>query len=177
MSGFAAFLRGVNLGQRQVKSAELKEVFEALEFTKVRTLLASGNVLFETETETEVGLAQRIEEALNKRFGFAVGTVLRTWDELRAMLDSKPFAGIDPKADVMRYVLLFGEPLDPLPIFQGLPPNIEVVRLDPREIYVVGHRLPNGRYSEGMEQLDRQLPKGVLVTTRNWNTIEKAAGK
>lgn len=173
MTTHVAFLRGVNLGRRQVKSAELKEAFEELGFEKVRTLLASGNVIFEGEAEKR--LQGRIEKALHARLGFAVGTVLRTQDELREMVKSKPFAKLEAGADVMRYVLLFGAPLDPLPKFAELPGHLDVVRLEAREIYVVARRLPNGRYSEGMEMLDRQLPKGALVTTRNWNTIEKAA--
>ena len=175
MTTFIAFLRGINLGKRQIKSADLKDAFEQLGFEQVRTLLASGNVIFEGRPDKT--LQARIEQGLRQRFSFEVGTVLRTQDELKAMLNSKPFAGIEPEADVMRYVLLLGAPLEPLPKFSDVPDNLDIVRVDAQEIYVVGHKLPNGRYSEGMERLDRQLPQGILVTTRNWNTIEKAAQK
>ncbi len=175
MSTHLAFLRGVNLGKRQVKSAELKEVFEGLGLANVRTLLASGNVIFEAGGDEN--LQRRIEEGLHQRFGFPVRAILRTREEIAVMLTSQPFAGVAADADVMRYVLLFDRPLDPLPDFPDLPAHLQVPRVDAREIYVVARRLSNGRYSEGMEKLDEHLPKGVLVTTRNWNTIEKATKK
>jgi uncharacterized protein (DUF1697 family) len=173
MSRYAAFLRGVNLGKRQVKSAELKAVFEALGFEGVRTLIASGNVLFETTATT--GLRQKIEAALEQHFGFAIGVVLRTQEELAAMLALEPFAAVAEGADAQFFVLLLAEPLAPPPQLQGVAGDSEIVRVDPREIYFVGYRRPNGRYSEGLDDIGKQLPKGLLVTMRNWNTIRKAA--
>ena len=53
-----------------------------------------------------------------------------------------------------------------------------MVRIDAREIYLAGYRQPNGRYTEGMDdlgkQIEQQLGKDRLMTARNWNTIEKA---
>jgi len=173
VSRHAAFLRGVNLGKRQVKGAELREVFEGLGFAGVRPLLASGNVLFETGAGK--GLQRQLEAALERRFGFAIGVVLRTQEELQAMLAREPFAAVPEGADAQCFVLLLAEPLTPPPELQGVPGDFEVARIDPRDIYLVGYRRPNGRYSEGLEQIGKQLPKGLLCTMRNWNTIRKAA--
>ena len=89
MTRHAAFLRGVNLGKRTVKSAELKAAFEALGFTDVKTLLASGNVLFDAKAGK--GLKQKIEAGLKAAFGFDVPIVLRTLDELKALVAADPF--------------------------------------------------------------------------------------
>jgi uncharacterized protein (DUF1697 family) len=62
MTRYAAFLRGVNLGKRTVKSAELKAAFEAMGFADVKTLLASGNVLFDARASKT--LQQKIETGL-----------------------------------------------------------------------------------------------------------------
>ena len=51
-----------------------------------------------------------------------------------------------------------------------------MARLDPREIYFVAHRLPDGRYTEGLDKLDKLLPRGALITMRNWNTMLKLLG-
>ena len=59
MTRYVAFLRGVNLGKRTVKSAELKAAFEAMGFENVKTLLASGNVLFDARAGK--GLKDQIE--------------------------------------------------------------------------------------------------------------------
>src|SRR5690606_6046012 len=66
MTRYAAFLRGVNLGKRTVKSAELKAAFEALGYENVKTLLASGNVLFDANGTK--GLKEKIEAGLKEQF-------------------------------------------------------------------------------------------------------------
>ena len=89
---YAAFLRGVNLGKRTVKSAELKAAFEAMGFDDVKTLLASGNVLFDAQGE-QGRCKQKIEAGLEEQFGFEIGMVLRSVDELKAMVASRPVRG------------------------------------------------------------------------------------
>ena len=105
---YAAFLRGVNLGKRTVKSAELKAAFEAMGFTDVKTLLASGNVLFDAKTGKE--LKARIEAGLKETFGFDVPIVLRSLDELTAMVKADPF-GREAGEDAQLHVLLLDQDL------------------------------------------------------------------
>jgi uncharacterized protein (DUF1697 family) len=171
MTAFVAFLRGVNLGKRQMKMAELRACCEAMGLRNVKTILASGNVRFETHGTS--GLRTRLEEALAERFRYPVKVVLRSVDEIEAMIASDPFGAVDPEADVACHVLLAAGPIEPKPDLRGLPPHIDVPRVDPREIYLVAHRLPNGRYTEGLEMLDKLLPRDLVVTMRNWNTMRK----
>lgn len=169
-----AFLRGINLGKRRMKMAELRECCEGIGLTDVRTILASGNVRFDAADAEAEDLLPRFEAALEGQFGFAAKVVLRTADELAAMVALDPFGALDPEADLARHVLMSQTPIRPMPEFDGLPSHIEVPRCDPREIYIVAHRLPNGRYTEGLEHLGALLPAGLVVTMRNWNTILKA---
>lgn len=173
MTRFAAFLRGVNLGKRTVKSAELKAAFEAMGFAEVKTLLASGNVLFDAEAGK--GLQRRIEAGLEQHFGFAVGTVLRSLDELKAMVAADPFGGRAENDDQKLYVMLFAEDLPTARVPASIPGDFDVIPGGPRELYLVGHKKPDGTYAAGGQLLlEKRLPKGKLVTTRNWNTILKA---
>ena len=171
-----AFLRGINLGKRQVKMAELKTCLEAVGFSDIKTVVASGNVRCNGEGDAEA-IKARMEAAIEAKFGFAVGVVLRSEAELRAMLDSQPFASLDPKADATRHVLMSDGPLPKGIALDGLPGDTEILRIDTRDLYVVGYRRPNGRYTEGVEEalkpLYAGLGKGHLDTMRNWNTIEK----
>ena len=171
MTTWVAFLRGVNLGKRQMKMAELKACCEGMGLQQVKTIVASGNVRFETDKDAK--LKERLEAVLEETFDFPVRVILRSAAELETMIASKPFAKVDPKADVALHVLLSDQVLKPKPELKGLPEHIEVPRTDDREIYFVAHRLWNGRYTEGLEQLDKLLPKGALVTMRNWNTMLK----
>jgi uncharacterized protein (DUF1697 family) len=172
---YAAFLRGVNLGARTVKSADLLAVFERLGLSGVKTLLASGNVMFDSD-ETAEALRPRIETALEQKFGFAVGTVLRTQGELRALVAADPFAGKTETVDLKLYVTLLATPdAERLPLPCALPGDFEVVNCTKSEIFHEAYRMPSGRYGAGATLIGKGLGKTVLWTNRNWNTIVKAA--
>lgn len=171
-----AFLRGINLGKRQVKMAELRSCLEAIGCTDVKSVVASGNVRFLTEGDASA-IKTKLEMAIEAHFGFPVGVVLRSEAEITAMLDRHPFGTLDPAADLTRHVLMFDKPLPAGVALEDRPGHTEILRIDPREIYIAGYRQPNGRYTEGVEEvlkpLYARLGKGVLDTMRNWNTIEK----
>ena len=176
MALWFAFLRGINLGKRQLKMVELRDAMAEAGFAETKTVLASGNVRFVAEGTAEA-IKSKLEKLIQARFGFEVGVVLRSEAELASMLDTHPFDSLDPKADFTRHVLMFDTPLPDGTALDGLPGHTEILRIDPHEIYFVGYRQPNGRYTEGVEDvlkpLYAKLGKGVLDTARNWNTIEK----
>ncbi|MET0436979.1 MAG: DUF1697 domain-containing protein [Devosia sp.] len=171
-----AFLRGINLGKRQMKMAELKTCLEEAGFSDVKTILASGNVRFLSKA-APVESKALLEKTIEQKFGFKVGVVLRSEDDIKEMLAEHPFDRIDSAADVTKHVLMFDEPLPKGVVIDDKPGHTEIVRIDPKEIYIAGYRQPNGRYTEGVEEvlkpLYAKLGKGVLDTMRNWNTIEK----
>jgi uncharacterized protein (DUF1697 family) len=177
MTVYLAFLRGVNLGKRQTKSADLVKAFEAMGFAGVKTLIASGNVRFEAKGSK--GLQKNIEDALEQHFGFKIGVVLRTMDEIKAMIASKPFAKADPEADAAYHVLLFAEPMTTKPKIAPVEGDYEASRVDDDAIFFVAYKKPDGTYLSGGTLGDALKPieKAHLVTMRNWNTIEKAAAK
>lgn len=173
---WGAFLRGINLGNRRMKMADLRNCLEEAGFAQVETILASGNVRFSASGE-EADLRPRLEKAIAARFGFAVGVVLRRHDGLVAMMASQPFAGLDPEADLTRHVLLLDQPLPGDLDLPDRPGDTEIRRIDAREIYLATYRQPNGHYTEHVEEvlgpLYARLGRDVLGTMRNWNTIEK----
>lgn len=174
MTRHLALLRGVNLGQRQVKSAALKAAFEAMGFSGVKTLLASGNVLFDAAPD----MVDRgdIEAALEKQFGFPIGTVLRTQAEIRALIAADPFGGRSEDADTKLYVTFIGDgSAQSLPMPCGVPGDFEVVGVTPGEVFMLAFRQPTGRFGEGMETVSRHFGKKQLWTSRNFNTVIKAA--
>ncbi len=176
MAVWGALLRGINLGKRQMKMAELKACLEASGFAEVKTVLASGNVRLVADGE-EDGIRERLERAIKDRFGFEVGVVLRSEGALTAMLDIHPFGALDPKADLTRHVLLFDKPLPHGLAIPDRPGDTEILRMDAREVYIAAYKQANGRYTEHVEEvlkpLYAALGKSHLDTMRNWNTIEK----
>lgn len=176
MGTWVAFLRGINLGKRQVKMAELKACLEAAGFSDIKTVVASGNVRLSAEGNAEA-IKQKLEQAIEAQFSFPVGVVLRSEAELAEMLAGHPFGALDPKADVTRHVLMFDQKLPTGMTLADRPGHTEILRIDSRDIYIAGYRQPNGRYTEGVEEvlkpLYAKLGKGGLDTMRNWNTMEK----
>ena len=65
---YLALLRGINVGgKNKVPMAELKACFEELGCENVRTYIASGNVMFESN-KSSADLTEEIQEALPKKF-------------------------------------------------------------------------------------------------------------
>lgn len=97
MTQHIALLRGVNVGGITVKSAELRSLFEELGFDEVRTVLASGNVVFEATTGPAASgtLKRRIEQALRDRFGYDAWIVLVTREQVELVVEAFPFDASD----------------------------------------------------------------------------------
>lgn len=169
MTVWVAFLRAVNVGKRQMKMAELKALCEELGYSSVKTILASGNVRFETDHHPKAEL----EAAIEKRWGWFSEAVMRSGPEIEAMLASEPFRAYPDDGPFHRYVLMFDKLLPKGAKYTGIPGDHDVVRVDEKDIYLVGYRQPDGRHGPGMDKFDRQLEKGAIATMRNWNTIPK----
>jgi uncharacterized protein (DUF1697 family) len=109
---FAAFLRAINVGGHVVKMERLRDLFAELGFDDVRTVIASGNVLFSTSQRSPSRIERALEEALREALGYEVATFLRTRAELEAILafDPIPLLPPPPKADGMLSVAFLKAP-------------------------------------------------------------------
>jgi uncharacterized protein (DUF1697 family) len=165
-----AFLRAVNVGKRQMKMAELKALCQELGYAGVKTLLASGNVRFECEHDPKA----EFEAAIERRWGWYSEAVMRSGEEIEAMIASEPFRAYPQEGPFHRYVMMFETPLRRDLVLTGVEHDYDVVRVDEKDLYLVGWRQPDGRHGPGLDKFDRQLDKGAIATTRNWNTILKA---
>jgi len=172
MVDYVAFLRGINVGGRRViKMDELARHFGSFGHAKVRTFIASGNVLFSSPEKREPVLTKKIERDLEKALGYHVDIFLRSIGQLQDMLDAKPFARVKLGPDAKAYVTFFNGTPAALPdVPSGSPARgYRLLRLDERELYSVWFRLPNGGFVDSAARVEKTMR--VLTTTRNWNTI------
>lgn len=95
MKRYAAFLRGINLGRRRVKMADLRRHLEALDVENVGTILASGNVVFDAPIGQPQELERRIETHLEGALGFEVDTLVRTMERLVELADPDLVGGAE----------------------------------------------------------------------------------
>ncbi len=169
MARYVVLLRGVNLGPtRRVPIAELREALAEGGHEDVRTLLASGNVVLTSDLDPDA-LRADVEARLRERFGIEVPVVVRTRDELAAVVAHNPLGAIadDPKRHQVSFL---SAELDDAVACALLERDVapEVVAIAGREIHA-WH--PGGLQRSRLAGLldDRKL--GVTVTARNWNTV------
>ena len=165
-----SMLRGVNLGNRRIKMDALRDVYESLGLENPRTYVQSGNVVFLTKERNLDKLAKRIEDAIEKKFGFRADNILRTAPEMREVIARNPFAKRkDINPGKLLVVFLEREPgpeaRKKILEFTGIP---EELHLDGRELYIY---FPNGqaRPTLKMALVDKALQ--TRWTGRNWNTV------
>ena len=91
------------------------------------------------------------------------------------MVASDPYGGVVESDAAKLHVTLFDLPIPAGLTQESVPGDFDVPRIAEREIFLIVHRKPDGTYL-GRSSLDteKRLPKGTLVTSRNWNTILKA---
>jgi uncharacterized protein (DUF1697 family) len=174
---YVALLRGINVGgHRMIKKDELQAIFDGCGFTDVRTVLASGNVVFSSALTEEVELQGRIEAALEEAVGYHVDVMIRTIDYLNELLDLNPFARAAEWEDVKLYVTFLTERpgREPeLPVDLG-DNNALALGMHDREFFAVSRKGRDGRYGD-FGPFIRQAFGTQPVTTRNWRTIAKLA--
>ncbi len=168
MPRYAALLRGVS--PMNAKTPELRKAFESAGFEDVKTVLASGNVVFSAKAMASSTLAGRAEAAMKKTLGRSFSTIIRRIGELREVLGSNPYARFRLVRDSKRMVTFLHDALS-TPI--ALP-----IERDGARILVVNGTEAFGTYRSGrgptfMKLIDETFGKDV--TTRTWQTVEKIA--
>jgi len=166
---YAAFLRGVM--PTNCKMPELKKAFEKAGFTDVKTLLGSGNVIFDAPKTPIPALEGKVEAAMQKSLGKLFLTIVRPVGELRALIESDPFKGVKLKPDSKKIVTFLRKPpagLD-LPIEQD---NARILKLEGTDLFTVYSPTPKGPV---FMKLIEKAAGGKEQTTRTWDTVQKAA--
>lgn len=174
MAKYVAFLRGINVGgHKAIKMDQLKKAFETIGFANVKTLLASGNVLFDNQKSSEGSLARKIEGALESNFGHEIGVLVRTEEGLRKLADRNPFAGINVTPQTRLYVTFVSEmPESDIEIpYESPDGNFKIISASSDEVLSVVTLSPGSRTIDLLGILEKKF--GRKVTTRNWNTIQK----
>src|SRR4051812_4287176 len=92
MSKYVAFLRGVNVGGRIIKMTDLKQVLETAGFKEVKTVLQSGNVIFESDKTDTDKLKQQMEQALTGAFEYPAKVQVLPLEKLSQIVAANPFA-------------------------------------------------------------------------------------
>jgi len=169
MARYVAFLRAVS--PMNAKMPELKKCFEAAGFTDVKTLLSSGNVIFNSRAASEAALERKAEAAMKKKLGRAFYTIVRSTDALQKMLDADPFSQFRLSKNANRVVTFVRKPH---PAKLKLPIELHgarILAIRGGEIFTA--YVPSDRGPVFMNLIDKTFGKNV--TTRTWQTVGKCA--
>jgi uncharacterized protein (DUF1697 family) len=171
MSECIALIRGINVGRgKRVAMADLRDMMVDLGHTNVRTLLNSGNVLFQSKRPNVAKIAASIEAAINAACGFSAAVSVITAQELDLIVDENPLLHVVD--DHARHLVAF----------VTHPKHLESLRPMLKETWApdalaISARVAYLWCSTGL--LDSKFllafsrKAGATVTTRNWATVLK----
>jgi uncharacterized protein (DUF1697 family) len=161
MRRVAVLLRGVNVGGRnRIAMADLRAVLGGLGCTDVSTYLQSGNAV---ATADPAELAQRVEQALQAELGLSVAVLVRTADELHAVVAGNPF---DPDPKLLHAVFLSADLEPGVVVPQELLPDR--VEAGDRVLYV---RYAEASHDSRASKLLSSKRFPVVASARNWRTV------
>lgn len=168
MTRYVALLRGVNVGGVTVKMDDLAEMVRGLGYGDVKTVLASGNVLF-TTADAAAAAKGKLETALRERFEYEAWVHVLAQEKVREVVEAYPF---ERTADRHAYVVFVLKPelLDAL-LAVDLDPEVETAVRGDGVLY---WSTPKGStLDSAMGKAQSSGKHKPWLTTRNLNTLEK----
>lgn len=167
MPRYVAFLRGVS--PMNAKMPELKRAFENAGFGNVKTVLASGNVIFDSRAKSDTALARKAEKAMEAYMDRTFLTIVRSTQALQELLDADPYSEFRLPAKSKRVVTFLREaPTAKL----ALPIKFKDARiLAVRGQEVLTSYVPSPGAPEFMRLIEKTF--GTEITTRTWDTVKK----
>jgi len=168
---YVALLRGIGPLNPNMRNEKLRGVFEDLGFGDVRTVITTGNVLFDADTSDVGALEQQIEAAWPERLGFHSTTIIRTVEEVQQLVATDPFAG-EVETPGRSFQVTFLKHVPDPGVAAGGPEGGDFTSR------AVGDRvicsvvdLTVARTPDLMRRMERTF--GKQLTTRTWKTVHR----
>jgi uncharacterized protein (DUF1697 family) len=169
MPRYVAFLRGVM--PTNAKMPDLRRSFERAGFTNVKTVLGSGNVIFDATGQPEAALVRKAEAAMTKDLGRTFYPIVRPTAELQELIEADPFDKFPLPANAKRVVTFLRETSKPKLSLPLVSDGVHILAAKGREVFIA--YLPNPRGPVFMTLIEKTF--GSNVTTRTWDTVKKCA--
>jgi uncharacterized protein (DUF1697 family) len=171
-----ALLRAVNVGgHKPVSMSDLRDLLARLGFASVRSILQSGNLVFQGTARPGAHIERLLETEAAKCVALETDFFVRTADEWQAVIEKNPFRK-EAERDPGHLVVACLKDAPNAQRATGLQAAIvgrEVVRAAGKHLYIV---YPDGI---GRSRLTNALIEKKLetrATGRNWNTVLKLGG-
>jgi uncharacterized protein (DUF1697 family) len=172
MTKYIALLRGIAPMNPNMRNEKLRDLFEGLGFKNVRTIISSGNVVFESPQTDIPALEAKLEAAFPEKLGFTSTTIIRSQQQIQDLVDRRPFGDREhSKKTSLNVTFLKNEPKD-LPKTPFTPEGRDYLFVDmsDRAICSVVDTTLN-KTPDLMMWLEKRF--GREITTRTWKTVER----
>jgi uncharacterized protein (DUF1697 family) len=172
MTRHIALLRGINVGgHNKVPMADLRRVLEEAGFEDVKTYVQSGNVALSAAEKSPGKVGRNVEKAIEDAFGFDIAVVVRSRDEIAALVEDDPLGDVatEPK---YRIVVFLAEKLDRKRLADVDPDEFAPEAFALRD-YEIVMWAPDGQRDSKLVKTLTEKRTGVVGTARNWRTVEK----
>jgi uncharacterized protein (DUF1697 family) len=161
----------VNVGKgNKVPMAAFRTALEDLGYTQVRTLLNSGNAVFDATSRSGSKLASAIAKTVEERFGVVTPVIVKSAAEFEAIVKANPFT--PPESEHSRFIVACALDNTRLQELESL-----ASLLKPGERFAVTEHAAYLHCAGGI--LESKAGEALLgrggrgVTTRNWATVLK----
>ena len=176
MAGYVALLRGIGPGNPNMRNEHLRRVFRELGFDSPRTVISSGNVVFDSDSDDIATMEAALEAAWPDRLGFSSTTIIQARSQIQQLVDADPYRGLAHGRESYLLVTFFKRPPPtdaPLPV----PPRDEPYRL----LGLAAGALCSvtdttvAKTPDLMSWLEREY--GQQISSRTWNTVRRIQAK
>jgi len=169
-----SLLRGINVsGQKKIKMADLRALYEDWGFSDVSSYIQSGNVIFSGSGWQVAAAQKKIVGGIKLAYGFDVPVVIRTATEWDKIIAQSPFGEFDVAAEGSKYAVTF---LSAKPDAQGVV-DLQERAVPPERLIVLNREIYShcpagfGQTKLTINLMERLLK--VSATARNWKTVLK----
>jgi len=171
MTDCIALLRGINVGRaKRISMADLRGVFVDLGHENVRTVLNSGNVLFQCARPSAARLALSIQAAITDSCGFSTSVTVLTAAKLASIVRANPLQSV-AKDSSRHFVAFVANPKSLAPLnalaAKARAPDILAIGADAAYLWCAGGALDSTLFQAFARHA------GGSVTARNWATVLK----
>lgn len=169
MSRYVAFLRGVS--PMNAKMPELKRCFEQAGFSNVKTVLSSGNVVFDASSRSTTAIARKAEAAMQDVLDRSFRAFVRPVSHLQALIDADPYAEFKLAPKAKRAVTFLHDAGAASAMLPRQKDGARILAAQGTEVFTA--YVPKPGNPAFMSLIAKTF--GDDVTTRSWDTVKKCA--
>jgi uncharacterized protein (DUF1697 family) len=169
---YLVLLRGINVGGKNIiKMNELKNIFEDLNYTDVKTYIQSGNVIFNDYENDKNKLTEVIEKTLFKKLKSKINIAILTYKEMKNIINKKPEGFGEDKENKYDVIYLM-QPLKVKDAVKEIKTKEGVDKIyEGEKVIYISRSIKDITKSYFSKILETPIYKSITI--RNWNTTKK----